>query len=409
MNAIAALSCEISGLPTVDEALALTPWQCPPPAGIAQVPLAAALGRVLAEGAHALATVPPCDRSAMDGYTYRFGDPAPLRLVGAAPAGAPHTGSIAAGECITIATGGALPEGCDTVALREHCIVTAHGVQVKAKGAGANVRRRGEDFHAGDLLAAAGTRITSRHIALLAAAGVLHVCVRPALQIAVLSIGDELLGSSADAIHDANRPMLAALCAARGHGISDLGILPDSRSQLTAALRQAAADHDVIILSAGTSAGDGDHVHGALLDCGGQLFVSGVAIRPGKPVSLGRIGSALVLALPGNPAAAYVTFLVLGMPLLRRLAGETPPPQSWQRVTATFSHRKKPGLREYLRVRSTPGADGTLRIVPCRDDGPAMLTSLAEADGLVMLAEEDIGFDAGNAVLFASFHALEAI
>jgi molybdopterin molybdotransferase len=409
MNAIATFSCETSGLPRVEEALGLMLRHCPPPAGIEQVPLVAAPGRILAEGAHALATVPPCDRSAMDGYAFRFGADTPLHLVGAAPAGAPHIGSIAAGECIAISTGGALPAGCDTVALREHCAITANGIQVIAKGPGANVRRRGEDFHLGDLLLSAGTRLTSRHIALLAAAGIRHLCVRPSLQIAVLSVGDELLDTSADAIHDANRPMLSALCAVRGHCVSDFGIIADNRVQLTKALTAAAQHHDVILLSAGTSAGDGDHVHDALLDCGGQLLVSGVAIRPGKPVSFGRIGSALVIALPGNPAAAYVTLLALGLPLLRHLAGETPSPSPWQRVKATFSHRKKAGLREYLRARSTRGADGAFQIQACRDNGPAMLSSLADADGLVMLAEDETGFAAGDAVLFASFQDLEAL
>lgn len=409
MNAVATFSCATSGLPTVPEALSLVLRHCEPQAGMVQLPLVAALGRVLAEGAHAVATVPPCDRSAMDGYAFRFGVDAPLRLIGAAPAGTPHTGSVAAGECVAISTGGALPHGCDTVALREHCTVTVNGIQVIAKGPGANVRRRGEDFHTGDLLAAAGTRINTRHIALLAAAGVRRVCVRPALQTAILSVGDELLGTSADAIHDTNRPMLAALCAARGHAVSDLGILPDSREQMAAMLRWAAADHDVILLSAGTSAGDGDHVHGALLDCGGQLFVSGVAIRPGKPVSFGRIGRALVIALPGNPAAAYTTLLTLGLPLLRHLSGEMSPLPSWQRAIAAFPHRKKTGLREYLRVRLALQRDGTWIAKACRDNGSAMLTSLAEADGLVMLAENEAGFDTGDTVCFASFQTLEAM
>lgn len=406
MNAVMPLSCESGRLPHVAEALALMLPHCQAPNLAEQVPLPVALGRVLAQDVHARATVPPCDRSAMDGYAYRHGGNDPLHLIGAAPAGRPFAGAVRSGECVAIATGGALPEGCDTVALREHCTVTDAGVLVQAKCAGANVRRRGEDFQNGDCLAAAGTCLTARHIALLAAAGRKDVAVRRELRTAILSIGDELLATGQDAICDANRPMLASLCMARGHDVSDLGILPDSRRRLGEALRHAARDHDVVLLSAGTSAGEGDHVHGALLDCGGQLLVSGVAIRPGKPVSFGRIGRALVIALPGNPAAAHVTFLVLGLPLLRHLEGK-PASDPWQNIRVGFSYRKKPGLREYLRVRLARQRDGALLAEPCRDNGPAMLTSLAQADGLLTLAEDATGFEACAEVPYASFAALE--
>ena len=139
------------------------------------------------------------------------------------------------------------------------------------------------------------------------------------------------------------------------------------------------------------------------------MLICGVAIRPGKPVSFGRIGRTLVIALPGNPAAAYVTFLALGLPLLRHLSGETSSPEPWRRIRAGFAHRKTPGLREYLRARLTRQSDGTLQAVSCRDNGPAMLASLAEADGLIMLAEDETGFDAGREILFADFQSLEAV
>lgn len=408
MNAVLLSSCDSAGLPHMREALALVLRHCPPPDAAETIPLSAALGRVLAQDVRALVTAPPCDRSAMDGYAFRHGTAAPLHLIGAAPAGQPFAGLVQAGECVAIATGGALPAGCDTVALAEHCAVTAAGILVQAKGAGANVRRQGEDFRAGASLMAAGGRLNARHIALLAAAGVKALTVRPGLRTAILSLGDELLATGPDAIRDANRPMLASLCAGRGHRVSDLGILPDNRALLADMMTRAAHEHDVILLSAGTSASEGDHVRGALLDCGGQLLVSGVAIRPGKPVSFGRIGRTLVIALPGNPAAAHVTFLLMGLPLLRWLEGDSAPATPWQPVQAGFSHRKKPGLREFLRARLVHQPDGTPQVQACRDNGPAMLCSLAQADGLIMLAEDETGFAAGARVLFAGFTALEA-
>jgi molybdopterin molybdotransferase len=202
--------------------------------------------------------------------------------------------------------------------------------------------------------------------------------------------------------------MLIALGQAQGHTISDLGVLRDYRARITETLAQAARDHDAVILSAGTSLGEGDHVRDALLDCGGQLLVSGVAVRPGKPVSFGRIGQAMVMALPGNPAAAYIAFLAMGIPLLRHLSGENSAANPWQKIRAGFAYHKKPGLREYVRVRLVQGADGTLQCEACRDNGPAMLRSLAEAHGLILLTEDESGFAAGDIVSFTSFDALES-
>ena len=406
MNAIAPFSCDTAGLPRVDDALAMMRRACAPNRETQTIPLHAALGRILAEDAQAQLTVPPCDRSAMDGYAFRFGAGGPLRVIGAAAAGAPFAAGVSEDVCVAIATGGALPEGCDTVAMQEHCHQTADGMLVRAKHRGAHIRRRGEDFEAAERLVAAGTRLNARHIGLLAAAGLSHVAVKRSLRIAILSIGDELLAKSADAIRDANRPMLMAQC--RGHDISDLGILPDCRAQLTRTLAEAARHHDAVILSAGTSLGEGDHVRDAVLDCGGQLLVSGVAIRPGKPVSFGRVGGALVMALPGNPAAAHITFLTLGLPLLRHLCGENPRASSWQKLRAGFSFSRQSGLREYVRVRLVQGADGVLECRQARDNGPAMLRSLAEADGLLQLSEEQTGFAPGDAVSFASFEQLES-
>jgi molybdopterin molybdotransferase len=144
-----------------------------------------------------------------------------------------------------------------------------------------------------------------------------------------------------------------------------------------------------------------------VLDGGGRLHVCGVAIKPGKPVSFGAIGSSLVMALPGNSTAAYVTFLILGLPLLRHLAGSAMPPTAWQGIRAGFLHRKKSGVREYLRVRLTPQSDGTMRADRCGADGSAMMASLAAADGLVVLADANTEIHEGDLVPFASFAALK--
>lgn len=407
MNAIVDFSCHAASLPRTDEVLSLLLPCLVPAREIETVALVEAAGRILAGRAEATLDAPPCDRSAMDGYAFRFGDGGPLRMRGRALAGRPYAGAIAPGECVAIATGGMIPDGCDTVAMREHCELTAIGVSVSARAAGANIRRRGEDFRAGDTLLQAGTRIGARQIALLAAAGLESVTVHARLRIAIPSMGDELAEAVPDGIRDANRPMLQALCIANGFEVTDLGILPDSRERLAEVLARAAANHDVVLTTAGTSAGDEDHVRGALMDCGGRLLIAGAAIKPGKPVSFGQIGGALCVALPGNPVAAYVTFLVLGLPLLRHLSGRTASATPWYRIEAGFSHHKKTGLREYLRVRLAHRRDGTLCAERCGNDSSAALASLAAGDGLIMLAEDQCEIGDGELVPFASFQALE--
>jgi molybdopterin molybdotransferase len=409
MNAITHISCHGADLPRVDEILALLSRRPAPIIQTETVALPQALGRLLAGPVTAQISAPPCDRSAMDGYAFRFGDKGLLLLAGSARAGKPYSGTNRQGQCIAIATGGTLPDGCDTVAMREQCDVVGDRVTITAQRQGANIRRKGEDFQAGSDLLPSGIRIGPRQMGLLAAAGVESVAVRRPLRIAILSMGDELAGAAPDGIRDANRPMLLALCAANGFAVSDLGILPDNRAHLAQTLARAAADHDVIITSAGTSAGDEDHMLGAMLDCGGRPLIAGAAIKPGKPVAFGEIGSALCVALPGNPAAAYITFLILGLPLLRRLSAAAAPPIPWHQVAVGFDHRKRPELREYLRVRLCRGNDGNLRAERCGGDGSAMLASLAAGDGLLMLAEDETRIRQGDLLPFATFQALETV
>ncbi len=407
MNAINPFICDTDGLPQVEEILALLRHRFSRAGQSEDVKLPLASGRILAHSVQARLTVPPCDRSAMDGYAFRFDDTRRLKLAGTALAGKPHTGAVRPGECVAIATGGCLPEGCDTVAMREHCEITPDGILVTAKMRGSHIRRRGEDFKAGNVLLPAGTRLSPRPIGLLAAAGVESVAVRRPLTIALLSIGDELDESANGGIADANRPLLQSLCAAQGFAVTDLGILPDSRARMSGTLALAAATHDVVLTTAGTSAGDEDHMRGAMMDCGGQLLFAGAAIKPGKPVSFGAIGRTAIIALPGNPAAAYTAFLALGLPLLHHLSGASASPAPWQDIAAHFTYRKKAGAREYLRVRLIRRTDGALCAERC-GDGSAMLASLAASDGLVMLSEDVTEVRQGDILSFATFQALES-
>jgi molybdopterin molybdotransferase len=373
-------TCLDGNLPTVAEALALVAPEASPIAQSERISLDRAAGRILARDVTAPITMPPFPRAAMDGFAFRSGSGAPLRLVGAATAGKAFDGKVQLGDCVAISTGAAVPNGCDTVAMREQCSQEQDKIWLGALlKRGAHVRARGEDYAEGAVLLAAGTRLDARAIALLASAGIAHVEVKRPLRVAVLSIGDEL---KTGPIFDSNRAMLTALLA--GTEMSDLGILTDRPDAILAALSEAAGSHDVIISTAGTSAGDEDHVRDAILGAGGRILASGVAIKPGKPVTVARIGAALHIALPGNPVAAFATFLALGAPLLRRLSGSREKIAPLHAVQASFRHRKKKGVREYLRVRLEGGDGGLPRAIPA-GSGSAQLFSLAHCDGLLCL------------------------
>jgi molybdopterin molybdotransferase len=375
-------ACLDGTLPTVAEALALVAPLLSPLTQSEQIPLGRAAGRILARDVIAPTAMPPWPRAAMDGFAFRSGSGAPLKLVGTATAGKAFGGGVQLGECVAISTGARLPEGCDTVAMGEDCSRENDKIWLGALlKRGAHVRARGEDYSEGTVLLTAGTRLNARAIALLASAGVTHADAYRPLRAAVFSVGDEL---KTGPIHDSNRVLLTTLLA--GVEVSDLGILADRREDIQAALARAAASHDVILSTAGTSMGEEDHVRAALLDAGGRILVSGVAIRPGKPVTIARIGTALHIALPGNPVAAFATFLALGAPLLRRLSGSREKVPPLHAVRANFTHRKKKGVREYLRIHLEDG-DGGLPRATAAGSGSAQLFSLAQCDGLLCLDE----------------------
>jgi molybdopterin molybdotransferase len=375
-------ACLDGELPTVAEALVLVTPLLSPVTQSEQIPLDRAAGRILARDVIAPTTMPPWPRAAMDGFAFCSGSGAPLKLVGTATAGKAFGGSVQLGECVAVSTGARVPDGCDTVAMREHCSQEKDKVWLGALlKRGAHVRARGEDYHEGTVLLTAGTRLDARAIALLASAGITHVAVNRELRVAIFSVGDELKNGP---IRDSNRAMLMALLA--GADVSDLGILTDCRDDIQAALSKAARSHDVIVSTAGTSAGDEDHVRDAILGAGGRILVSGVAIKPGKPVTIARIGTALHIALPGNPVAAFATFLALGTPLLRRLSGSREKIAPLHAARASFTHHKKKGVREYLRIRLEEGNGGLPRAVSA-GSGSAQLFSLAHCDGLLCLDE----------------------
>lgn len=318
----------------VDEAQArLLVLAAPLPA--ISLPLAEAVGHYLAENVIARRTQPAADLSAMDGYAIRFADlPGPWRVVGESAAGVPFIGSLDAQEAVRIFTGAHVPAGADCILVQEEAKREGDTLLLSGEGPlriGVHIRWAGGDFVDGDCLLKSGDLLNAGRVAVVAMAGYGALAVGGRPKITILASGSELVEPgdecSAAQIPSSNSVMLSAMLTPLPCDVVDGGIIADDLAALEVALRAAAADSDIIVTSGGASVGDHDLVQAALRNTGAEIDFWKVAMRPGKPVMAGRIGSAIVLGLPGNPSSAYVTAFLFLLPLVRHLAGcKTPLP-----------------------------------------------------------------------------------
>lgn len=359
------------------------------PLAAEQVSLAAARGRVPVASLAALRTQPPFAASAMDGYAVRSVDlPGPLALIGEAAAGAEEQ-ELHAGEAIRIFTGAPVPIGADAVLVQEDA-VTGAGVVQLAPGAarpraGANVRPAGGDFVHGDAIAPAGEPLGPAAVGLLAAAGHASVLAHRRPLAALLATGNELVppggAPTSGQIFESNRAALAALLAPVAD-VLDLGIAPDNPEVIAAAALRG-AEADIFVTIGGASVGDHDLVRPALMAAGGEIGFWKVAIRPGKPMIAGRLGGAVVVGLPGNPASAFVTAHLFLLPLVRRLGG-------WRRVEADLAPARLTlpigatgDRRDHLRARY--GQEGAERVVtPASAQDSSLIRTLAGSNALIV-------------------------
>jgi len=383
-------------------------------AGTETVALHGAAGRVLAADIVAPLDLPPFDNSAVDGYAVRHGDLASgteTRLVVSGRVMAGHQArGLAPGEAVRIFTGAPMPEGADTVFMQEDCRAEGNAVILPTGlKLGANRRLAGEDVKAGSVVLPAGRLLSVADVGLAAALGLTAIQVRRRVRVALFSTGDEIVEPGAarppSALYDANRFLLAGLLARLGAQVTDLGIVADDPAALKAAIGKAAKSHDLVLTSGGVSTGEADHVRAAVEDIGSLVFWR-VAIKPGRPVAMGVVGGAAFVGLPGNPVAAFVTFVRVVRPLLLRLGGASPRPLVPLPVRAAFSYRKKKGRREYVRVALRPAADGGVEAVKHPQEGAGVITSLTETDGLAELPDDVTEIEPGAVVGFLSYATL---
>lgn len=399
----------------IEDAVALISERLPVLAGIEEVPLAEADGRIAAEPVTALHDVPPFANSAVDGYAVRHAVLAmdtetTLPVIGRLAAGASPDAVTTGDGAIRIFTGAPMPTGTDTVFMQEDVRRDGDAVILPAGlKRGANARAAGEDITRGACAIPAGRRLRPQDLALAAATGHDRITVRTRLRVALFSTGDELtepgepLGPGA--IHDSNRVMLAGLLARFGVTVTDLGILRDEPKALAARLAEAARDYDLILTSGGVSTGEEDHVKAAV-EATGSLMFWRIAIKPGRPVAMGLVAGTPFVGLPGNPGAVYVTLLFVVRPLLARLGGATDAPLIGQPVRAAFPYRKKAGRREFVRVCVATAADAVLEAWKYPREGAGVLTSLTESDGLVELGDAVTAVAPGDILTFYPHTAL---
>jgi molybdopterin molybdotransferase len=395
----------------VDEALALIAERVVPVVGVEIVPLAEALGRILAQDLIAGMDVPPHANSAVDGYAIAHADLLPdsdtlLPVTGRAAAGHPLGRAIERGEAIRIFTGAPMPDGTDTVMMQEDCSFADGRVTMKpGLKKGANRRHAGEDVAKGAAAQHAGRRLGPADLGLAAALGYDQLPVFQPLHVALLSTGDEVrepgTALPAGAIYDANRVMLASLLRRLGCAVTDLGIIADRETLLTDILAKAAAEHDLIVTSGGVSTGEEDHVKAAIERLG-RIDFWRLAIKPGRPVALGQVKGVPLVGLPGNPVAAALTFAILARPLILRLAGAVEPAPQTFPVTAAFAYKKRAGRREYVRV-TLAREDGALMARKYPKDGAGILSSVVNCDGFAIVDEAVTQLAPGTVVEFLPF------
>jgi molybdopterin molybdotransferase len=376
---------------SVEEALSLllAPLDSLPPE---QVSIADGLGRVLAEDIAARRTQPPFAVSAMDGYAVRAEDvaavPVELRIVAEVPAGAGFGGHVGSGETARIFTGAPLPAGTDTIVIQEDTQRDGDRVRV-LEGAprGRYVRREGLDFAEGDVLLRSGRELTARDIGLLAAMNRPWLFVHRRPRIGILSTGDEIVMPGdpigPHQIVSSNSLALAAFVAACGGVAVSVGNAPDNPEALRR-IAAATSGLDLLVTTGGASVGDHDLVRDALAADGLELDFWQIAMRPGKPLMVGRYRGTPMLGLPGNPVSTMVCALLFLKPAIDRLSGAPHSADAAPTARLGVPLAKNDRRQDYLRSRLERAADGTPEVFPFDVQDSSMMRLLAEADCLVV-------------------------
>jgi len=372
-----------------------------------QRPLRDCLGQVLAKPVVSPQDVPGHTNSAMDGYALA-GTSLPVQaiqsyaVVGRAMAGMPFDEVCGDGQCVRIMTGAMMPEGTDSVVMQEQVAVSEDGLSVKigtGHRIGQNVRHAGEDIAKGEAVFEAGHKIGAADLGILASFGIAELSVFRRLKVAFFSTGDELrsVGEmlAPGEIYDSNRYTLYGLLKQLDVEIIDLGVIPDDPHSMRGAFESASKMADVVITSGGVSVGEADYIKPTLEALGTTNFWK-IAMKPGRPLTYGRLGSAHFFGLPGNPVAVMVTFIQFVRPALQRLAGQAEAPVLRFKARCCNAIRKRPGRTEFQRGIYTQGTDGELEVRLTGRQGSGILRSMSLANCFIVLPDEQANVSEGD-------------
>tara|TARA_R110002073_G_scaffold78991_6_gene190112 strand:- start:18866 stop:20122 length:1257 start_codon:yes stop_codon:yes gene_type:complete len=354
------------------------------------IALSDALNRVIAQDLYAQLNVPPADNSAVDGYALRIEDFVSgqnILISQRIPAGqAPQT--LEKHTTARIFTGAHIPDGANCVVMQENITLNDAKTHISLSDKlkpGQNIRPKGQDIKNGDCILSKGDVLTPQRLGLIASTGIANIEVFKPLKVAILSTGDELVEPGTDVkegqIYNSNRYLLSGFLNSLHFDIIDLGLVPDKLDSTLSALEKAASEADVVITTGGASVGEEDYVHTAISQLGNLDFWK-VAIKPGKPVMLGRINNTPILGLPGNPGAVFVTFMILARPFLLHKQGVTNTQAKPYSIAINFDIKKAGMRREFLRVIRN---NDMLELHPNQSSG--MLSSASWAEGLAVIME----------------------
>ncbi len=399
---------------SVDGALRRALALAAPVAETERLPLDRTHGLVLAEAVCASVSLPLFDNSAMDGYAIRLADlsgdgPWHLTVAGRLAAGDAASKPLVAGTVLRIFTGAPIPPGCDAVVIQELTRLKGNSVEIRRRPEpGENIRRAGEDVIAGAELLPAGGRIGPRAAALLASAGCGEVVVRRRLRIAFFSTGSELRAPGMPLmpgqIWNANRYHLQGSLELPWVEPIDMGAIPDRPDRLREELERASRNADLVVTTGGVSVGDEDHMPAVLRAAGGDIHVMSVAMKPGKPLIIGRLSPAIYLGLPGNPVSAFVTWHVIGARIAEALAGIRDSRPRRFIVRAGFERSRLPGRCEFLPARlGNYDGHGTRSAEIVTSAVSHRVALLAQADGLLLIPSEADRIQRGDMLDFLPF------
>ena len=371
------------------------------------------LNRISGENIISSINVPAHSNSAVDGYAINFKEYSngnrKFNIIGKSSAGHPFNKKVQKLNSIRVLTGAILPPNLDTIIMEEDCKIINNILTLPDNvKKGINYRYLGEDIKKNSIVYKKGHKIKPQDIGVLASLGIKRIRAYKALKIAIFSSGDELVNVgkplNKGQIYDSNREMIIAFLSKLGFLVTDLGILKDKSDVIENKLKKASINNDLIITSGGMSLGDEDHIKN-IIDNKGSIYAWRLAIKPGRPVGFGMFNKCPIIGLPGNPAAAFITFLVVAIPILKQMSGQLVNKYNLIPITSDFYYTKKKGRKEFIRVKLI-NKKNKLTAQKFPKAGAGILTSTTWSSGIGILDEKVEEIKPGDKINYLSFNEI---